>query len=312
LPGAIAYLKVEVNVSKRFNLILVVLAVMMAMLAATPGASGATAAKAAAKAGLCYSQVPTINGTSAGETINGTPGNDVIRAGGGNDTVNGLGGDDRICGNGGDDTLFGNDGNDKLKGGTGNDTLDGHPGIDVDQAGKGSGDSCANADDSFGGCESFFGPPETTTDTLDFTLPAGQDVTLVQNFPTPDPRTFNITSGGGISTAYLNTDPQHNSGDCTGFAVKAPDLQLTYNAGTPQPFLRFFWHANTAGIDGVLIINAPNGQWFCNDDFAGLNPQITFNAPSTGTYDVYVASRGSGGGGSGVLSITELNINVTP
>ena len=298
--------------SKRIKVVLVVVGVMMAMVAAVPGASGATAAKAGAKAGLCYAQLPTINGTGAGETINGTSGNDIIRAGGGNDTVNGLGGDDRICGNGGNDQLFGNEGNDKLKGGTGNDTLNGSPGIDVDQAGKGSGDSCANADDSFGGCESFFGPSGTTTTTLDISLPAGQTLTLNQGWSGADPRTFSITSGGGISTAYLNTDPNHNSGDCTGFAVQAPDFEFTYTVGTAQPRLRFFWEANTAGIDGVLIINAANGQWYCNDDFAGLNPQITFNNPSTGTYDVYVASRGSGGGGSGVLSVTELDINATP
>ena len=309
--------------SKRINVVLVVVAVMIAMLAATPGASGATEARV----GACFGMVPTIIGTAAGETINGTNGNDVIWAGGGNDTVNGNGGDDRLCGaggsdtlngglgndkvngGGGNDTLFGNDGDDKLKGGKGDDTLSGIPGFDVDAAGKGSGDSCDLGDEVFGGCESFFGtPPPPPATLLDITLPAGQTATLPQNFPLPDPRTFNVTSGGNVSTSYLNTDPQHQSGDCTGFAVQAADFELTYNAGTPQALLRFWWSSNDGTGDAVLIINAPNGKWFCNDDsFGTLHPTVDFNNPSTGVYDVYVASRASGGGRAGVLRVTELS-----
>ena len=307
--------------SKRIKVLFAVVAVLIAVVAVTPGASGATEARA----GACFGMAPTITGTAAGETINGTGGDDVIWAGGGNDTVNGLGGNDRICGNKGDDTLNGGPGNDKLKGGGGNDTLNGNegddtlkggggndtlsgvPGFDVDQAGKGAGDACDLGDNVFGGCESNFGTPETQpANQLDYSLPANQTASLTGGF-VPDPSTFNISSGGLISTAYLNTDPQHQSGDCTGFAVQAPDFELTYTSG-PFTLLRFWWKSNDGTGDAVLIINGPNGRWYCNDDsFGTLHPTVDFNNPASGTYDVYVATRASGGGKLGVLSVTELS-----
>ena len=321
--------------SKRIRVLFAVVAVMIAVVAVTPGASGVTDTRA----GLCFGMVPTITGTSASEVINGTNGDDVIFAGGGNDTVNGLGGNDRICGSTGDDTLNGglgndkikggggndilngNEGDDKLKGGGGNDTLSGIPGTDIDLAGKGT-DACDSGDDVFKGCESFFGTPTPPppANTLDWTLPAGQSLSLPQGWTGADPRTFGVTAGGTISTAYLNSDPNlaPGQGDCTGFAIQGPDFEFTYTGGASQPRLRFFWKPNSPGTangtgDAVLIINSPNGKWYCNDDFAGLNPQITFSGATyaTGTYDVWVAKRGGSNAG-GTLSITELDINVTP
>jgi Ca2+-binding RTX toxin-like protein len=251
----------EVEMGRRINVVLVVVAVMIARLVATPTASGAPAARA----GACFGMAPTITGTAAGETINGTAGSDVIWAGGGNDTVFGLGGNDRICGaagndtinggpgndkingGGGADSLFGNDGDDQLKGGKGNDTLSGIPGFDVDQAGTGT-DACDLVDDVFGSCESYFGTFGTAATTLDIGLPAGQTLTLPQGWSGADPRTFNIFSGGSVSTSYLHTHPLYQSGDCTGFAIQAPDFEFTYTAGTPQSLLRFFWIPDTPGV----------------------------------------------------------------
>ena len=85
--------------------------------------------------------------------------------------------------------------------------------------------------------------------------------------------------------------------------IKEPDLELQYTAGTPQALLRFFWEGSG---DAVLIINAPDGKWYCNDDTAGFNPQITFTNPPIGSYDVYVAKRTTNSAGDGTLSITEF------
>jgi hypothetical protein len=42
--------------------------------------------------------------------------------------------------------------------------------------------------------------------------------------------------------------------------------------------------------DTVLLVNTPDGEWHCNDDFSGLNPALTFDAPREGQYDIWVGT----------------------
>ncbi|MFH1105226.1 MAG: M12 family metallo-peptidase [Actinomycetota bacterium] len=261
-----------------------------------------------------------IVGTSRDDVILGSDGRDIIEGKGGDDVICSLGDRDTVYGNGGNDIIYGGDGDDVIKGGAGRDLLYGengddrllgNPGSDSGDGGGGT-DTCKSIETATS-CES--GTTTTTTTTvptsgqLDYTLPAALSVTLPTNFPLPDPRVFDIISGGNIGTAYLNTDPLHGSGDCTGYAIQSPDFELTYTAGTlTQPMLRFWWSSNDGTGDAVLIINAPNGKWYCNDDSYGTNhPTVDFSNPLTGIYDVYVASRTADGGRSGMLRVTELN-----
>lgn len=111
---------------------------------------------------------------------------------------------------------------------------------------------------------------------------------------TPDPHNVNLTAGGNIDAATIGSP-------CRGSIARAPDYELTYSAGS----LPLYIYA-TADSDTTLVVNGPDGQWYCDDDSnGGANPQVTFNTPRSGTYDIWVGTYG-GGTASAVLHITEL------
>lgn len=96
------------------------------------GVSGATAWSIAGQTGtgdFFWSDVSTINGTSAGDALLGTGAAETLKGGGGNDTLNGGGGSDELRGGDGRDYLIGGTGIDRLWGGQGNDILE--PGSDA-------------------------------------------------------------------------------------------------------------------------------------------------------------------------------------
>ncbi|MFM6853021.1 MAG: hypothetical protein ACKOUM_02955 [Sphingopyxis sp.] len=117
-------------------------------------------------------------------------------------------------------------------------------------------------------------------------------VTLNAGF-TPDPYTVNVTAGGSVNGANL-------PGSCTGMISDAPDFELTYHAGSfPLAF------RSISSADTTLIINGPDGQWYCDDDsFGDGDAQVIFRNPRSGTYDVWVGTFG-GGTASTTLQVTE-------
>ncbi|MDP2139809.1 MAG: serine protease [Gammaproteobacteria bacterium] len=75
---------------------------------------------------------------------------------------------------------------------------------------------------------------------------------------------------------------------CNGFTADAPDYQIDYSPGNPDLELSFF---AVAEVDTVILINAPNGLWHCNDDFStqlGSTAGLTFEQPLAGVYDIWV------------------------
>lgn len=110
-----------------------------------------------------------------------------------------------------------------------------------------------------------------------------------------DPHLVELSSGGSIQASTI-------SSSCRGYIANAPDVRVYYSAGS-LPLL--FSVASSA--DTTLVINAPNGRWYCNDDGAsGLNPSIRFNNPSSGRYEVWVGTYGSSSLRTAVLGISEL------
>ena len=118
-------------------------------------------------------------------------------------------------------------------------------------------------------------------------------VTLNAGF-NPDPYNINVVAGGSINGGGL-------PGSCNGSISDAPDFELTYNAGSfPLAF------RTNSGADTTLIINGPDGQWYCDDDSGGnRNAQVVFRGPRSGVYDVWVGTFG-GGTAQATLSVTEL------
>ena len=110
----------------------------------------------------------------------------------------------------------------------------------------------------------------------------------------PDPYMRSINAGGSVAV------PDMGAG-CRGFAASAPDLDLNYNAGGYQLNL----YAKS-GQDVTLIVNAPDGNWYCSDDANGTNPHVNFVNPQSGNYNIWIGTyRSSGQMPESVLYISE-------
>ena len=110
---------------------------------------------------------------------------------------------------------------------------------------------------------------------------------------TPDPIQVSIYSGGSIDASRLG-------GACVGMIASAPDYEFTYTAGSfPLSF------GVVSNGDTSLVINGPDGRWYCNDDAEGLNPVLTWGRPPSGAYDIWVGAVGEAS--SSTLLISESN-----
>lgn len=120
-------------------------------------------------------------------------------------------------------------------------------------------------------------------------------VSLYSGFA-PDPYNVNLTAGGNIDVSYSI------GGHCRGYVTNAPDFELNYSAGS----LPLIISANS-GRDTTLVVNGPDGQWYCDDDGGdqGLNPSLRWNRPMSGAYHIWVGTYGSSTA-SATLSISEL------
>ena len=113
---------------------------------------------------------------------------------------------------------------------------------------------------------------------------------------TPDPYVVNVQSGG-------SQNAQNLSSSCRGFIANAPDVRVNYSAGS---FPLIFSVASSA--DTTLVINAPDGSWYCDDDGGnnGLNPAIRFGSPMSGQYDVWIGTYGNASLQPAQLHVSEL------
>lgn len=111
---------------------------------------------------------------------------------------------------------------------------------------------------------------------------------------TPDPHTVNLTAGGSIDATRLGSP-------CQGSIARAPDYEVTYSAGSLPLYI-----TSTSSSDTTLVVNGPDGRWYCDDDTNEHNPLVTFTNPRSGTYDIWVGTYG-GGTASATLAISEVH-----
>ncbi len=113
---------------------------------------------------------------------------------------------------------------------------------------------------------------------------------------TPDPYVINVQSGGTINAN------QSIGGSCVGYIANAPDVRLNFSAGSLPLIISV-----NSGTDTTLVINAPDGSWYCNDDGGnGLNPSIRWNSPMSGQYDIWIGTYASAANANAQLHISEL------
>lgn len=98
---------------------------------------------------------------------------------------------------------------------------------------------------------------------------------------TPDPHEKSILAGGSIAASVAKAG-------CEGKVSAAADYQVFFEAGSMD--LTFLVEASE---DTTLLINAPNGRWYCDDDSGGgVNPKVLITNPQSGRYDVWVGTYG--------------------
>ena len=103
---------------------------------------------------------------------------------------------------------------------------------------------------------------------------------------TPDPMVVRITAGGTINS----NDASSLGGQCVGMITDAPDFRITYAA---RPGARLTIRI-ASQADTTLVVNGPNGNWYCNDDLGtSLNPGVIYRTPQSGAYDVWVGTYGT-------------------
>lgn len=106
--------------------------------------------------------------------------------------------------------------------------------------------------------------------------PSFGDVELQAGFPN-DPYTVDLIAGGSIDISSLGY---------YGYVADAPDFDLYYEAGNFDLTIK----VDQTDGDTLLLINDPQGNWHFNDDYNGLDPQITFDNPSSGLYNIWVGT----------------------
>jgi serine protease Do/protease YdgD len=112
----------------------------------------------------------------------------------------------------------------------------------------------------------------------------------------PDPYVINVTAGGTIAAERIGGP------GCVGSIAQAPDVRLNYQAGGGLPL----YIGAQSRWDVTLVVNLPNGQWVCNDDFLGTNPGMVFRQPLSGQYDIWIGHYDRGRGVPAQLIISEV------
>lgn len=97
----------------------------------------------------------------------------------------------------------------------------------------------------------------------------------------PDPHVIELTAGGDTSV---------NEGSCNyGQVADAPDFDLYYTAAEATTL----YISAISDEDTTLLVNGPNGRWYCDDDSYGdLDPIIAIPKAQSGLYDIWVGTYG--------------------
>jgi len=104
-------------------------------------------------------------------------------------------------------------------------------------------------------------------------------------------------AGGGEQPA------QSISEECSGYVSLSPDVRVYYEAAS-APLI----FSVGAEADTTLVVNAADGQWYCDDDGGenSGNPALRFDKPQSGRYGIWIGSYISGDTQPARLQISEI------
>lgn len=136
----------------------------------------------------------------------------------------------------------------------------------------------------------------SSDDMPDMSARATYGEVILRSGFTPDPHEVEMIAGGPISASNL-------SSRCMGMISSSPDYEVTYRDAGSYPLSFEF----VSDGDTTLVINAPDGEWYCDDDSGGnLDPRVYFRDAREGVYDIWVGSV-SGNMHEGKLTISEIH-----
>lgn len=111
---------------------------------------------------------------------------------------------------------------------------------------------------------------------------------------TPDPAAVDVTAGGPDENSVEGCNGYINSG--------APDVDLNFETDGSLP-LKLYVRSST---DTVILVNLPDGEWVCNDDYDGTSAAVLLDDPISGNYNIWIGTFGESDGEPATLYITEL------
>ncbi len=109
-----------------------------------------------------------------------------------------------------------------------------------------------------------------------------------------DPFIVSVNGGGTFDASLLG-------GDCSGYINMQPVLRIDWEGKADLSKVFFF-----SDHDPTLVIQAPDGEFYCNDDASDLllDPSIEFENPADGIYNIWVGSYAPDQLLPGVLVVT--------
>lgn len=112
----------------------------------------------------------------------------------------------------------------------------------------------------------------------------------------PDPYLVTVNGGGPIDASTIDEN-------CSGYVGSRSSFTLRYRAGELPLFI-----AGISAADTTLVVRAPDGRWYCDDDSGGdLNPQLSWESPRSGRYQIWLGRFGAANEiATGSLHISEL------
>lgn len=124
-------------------------------------------------------------------------------------------------------------------------------------------------------------PAIAPANAQDFNAPPSfGTLTLTPGF-LPDPVEVDVIAGGPIDASFLGNG-------CVGNIARPPDVRLHYGAGGRQ-----LYFGVRSEEDTTLIVNTPDGSWYCIDDYRGsLDPFLGGSNPQAGQYDIWIGTFG--------------------
>jgi hypothetical protein len=102
-----------------------------------------------------------------------------------------------------------------------------------------------------------------------------------------------VYSGGSIEAYNI-------AQSCVGTIADSPDVNVYFDSYGGRLAFGVYSEGDTS-----LVINGPDGRYYCNDDTNGLNPVLIWGSAPSGTYNIWIGAVGRAA--PATLVITEGN-----